>query len=36
MYEEITQGFIHKLFGFVIYIFVIYKMITSFLFSMFC
>ena len=28
MYEEITQGIIHKLFGLVIYIFVIYKMIT--------
>ena len=36
MYEEITQGIIHKLFGLVIYIFVIYKMITSLLFSMFC
>ena len=35
MYEEITQGIIHKLFGLVIYIFEIYKMITSLLFSMF-
>ena len=32
MYEEITQGIIHKLFGMVIYIFVIYKMISSLLF----
>ena len=36
MYEEITQCIIHKLFGLVIYIFVIYKMIASLLFSMFC
>ena len=35
-YEEITQGIIHKSFGLVIYIFVIYKMTTSLLFSMFC
>ena len=34
-YEEITQGIIHKSFGLVIYIFMIYK-ITSLLFSMFC
>ena len=36
MYEEITQGIIHKLFSLVIYIFVIYKMITYLLFSIFC
>ena len=35
MYEEITQCIRHKLFGLVIYIFVMYKMITSLLFSMF-
>ena len=34
-YEDITQGIIHKSFGLVIYIFVIYKM-TTLLFSMFC
>ena len=34
-YEVITQGTIHKSFGFVIYIFVLYKMTTLF-FSMFC
>ena len=34
-YEDITQGIIHKSFGLIIYIFVIYKM-TSLLFSMFC
>ena len=34
-YEDITQGVIHKSFGLVIYIFVIYKM-TTLLFSMFC
>ena len=34
-YEDITQGIIHKSFGLVIYIFVIYKM-TILLFSMFC
>ena len=34
-YEDITQGIIHKYFGLVIYIFVIYKM-TTLLFSMFC
>ena len=35
-YEEITQGIIHKSFGLVIYIFVIYKITTSLFFSMFC
>ena len=34
-YEDITQGIVHKYFGLVIYIFVIYKM-TTHLFSMFC
>ena len=34
-YEDITQGIIHKSFGLLIYIFVIYKM-TTLLFSMFC
>ena len=34
-YEDITQGIIHKSFGLVIYIFVIYKM-TTLIFSMFC
>ena len=34
-YEDITQGIIHKSFGLIIYIFVIYKM-TTLLFSMFC
>ena len=31
-YEDITQGIIHKSFGLVIYIFVIYKMTTLFFF----
>ena len=35
-YEEITQGMIHKSFGLVIYIFVIYKMTTSLLFFLSC
>ena len=34
-YEDFTQGIIHKSFGLVIYIFVIYTMTTLF-FSMFC
>ena len=34
-YEDISQGILHKSFGLVIYIFVIYKM-TILLFSMFC
>ena len=33
-YEDITQGIIHKSFGLIIYIFVIYKM-TTLLFSIF-
>ena len=35
-YEDITQGIIHKSFGLVIYIFMIYKIITFFFFFMFC